>query len=439
MKYSIKYILFAISNIVIWLPSDILPYLMPLCIGLIIVMNKINIYINKIIYFLLFIISLFIIYNALYGYYSNVNALLTLVTYSSLIFLILINNRDICESEEKKYTKFIVYMLVIQASIGFVQFIYAYIQGGGFTPSMGDFVEGTSDIYLSGARGLETQVFFANQTYYLLWLSREKYRQKYKIPIILGVISIILSSVIHMLFFLTISLAISIFYVNNLYEVFKKKYTKHVILALISMFILLFVYQPENIYRIKYNIQRMLVANSPKAVMIEKYFSEIIYEYPQSAFWGLGNGQYSSRVSLINTGLYTNSTVLTDDPIISPPMQKYFMNTWNHIRSLPVASSNLFPFYSWLSVLTEFGIILTFIFINWIYRNIKRIKNFNKITMENQVILISLILFLFFIGFQDNYWETPQIVFLGIYILKYMLGKFRYNSKKYFLVKYATD
>ncbi len=82
---------------------------------------------------------------------------------------------------------------------------------------------------------------------------------------------------------------------------------------------------------------------------------------PMSVVWGVGPGQFSSRAGLIGTGLYFGGPLHPQHvPFlptgISEYQSEYLMDLWYGVASVNYYGSSYAPFFSWLSVYSEFGI-----------------------------------------------------------------------------------
>ncbi len=158
----------------------------------------------------------------------------------------------------------------------------------------------------------------------------------------------------------------------------------------------------------------------------------MVNEYPYMSLFGLGQGQFSSRASLIGTGYYIGSFEnATPLPLISQQMSEpfatYAMPIWRSMRgNFGTWGSTHQPFFSWLTLFTEFGIfacLLLLFFIGYSLLQIRRRgRNFRE--QATGIALSIGILFIFLLGFQENYWEVPQAIFPGLLLLKVMHAQF---------------
>jgi len=139
-------------------------------------------------------------------------------------------------------------------------------------------------------------------------------------------------------------------------------------------------------------------------------------ENPLVPFIGLGPGQYASRASLIMTKEYLR---------IGIPLNAYISTATEHYiliiyRSLPPGSGIInFPVSSWISIYGEIGFVGL---LGVGYLIIKAIRAFRRLrSQEYQRMhwaMLSLVVYLFLLGYPDNYWEFTQAVFPALLLLK---------------------
>jgi hypothetical protein len=156
---------------------------------------------------------------------------------------------------------------------------------------------------------------------------------------------------------------------------------------------------------------------------------DIPIEYPMMPIVGLGPGQFSSRAALIGTGMYFGGDNPRQIPFLpqgsSRVFQDYLEGLWMVAVANPFWGSTQKPFYSWLSVYTEFGVMALVIIFGGAVLLLVRLKR-AATNAEGRVLATAtgggIILFLL-LGLQENYWETPQALFVGLMLLKPMYGQ----------------
>ena len=135
---------------------------------------------------------------------------------------------------------------------------------------------------------------------------------------------------------------------------------------------------------------------------------------------GLGPGQAISRASFISTGSYFggNSSSL-DIPFLKPSnfFKEHVNEMWLSSLKTNVGSSTSSQIQSsWGAVLTEFGlisfisIIIMIIYFLFKARRLAKNEKSKKFGFAFSTTLI----YLFFMGIQQNYWEVSQAIFISV-------------------------
>jgi len=87
------------------------------------------------------------------------------------------------------------------------------------------------------------------------------------------------------------------------------------------------------------------------------------------------------------------------------------------------------PFFSWLSVYTELGIIGVIVVIGAAMRVIRRVQRRVRAHphLRTQAIpFCGAVVLLLLLGLQENYWELPQGIFVGLLLLKVLYANIVY-------------
>ncbi len=398
------------------------------------------------IYFLLISIILFYIYYLTYPTFVIQNFLLAILTYSSFYPLFFVNQKKIANKNLlNKMLKFSLIVFSLEAFWSLVQAVYGFYKRGYFFSDSGDFVEGTIHPQLSAEMAFSNPMFAVNMAILLLGvlILIKLYKTNVKIGFILGVLSLLLASVIHVIIFFVIAVLISaiIFYKNKLLRFsFLKlnwRFSSYVLTGIISTVIVVLIFnRREQIVNIG---KQYLLNEVPRAIVTNSLFSEIIPENIEVIFIGLGPGQFSSRASLIGSGNYLGGI---DNPKSVPFLKSrsnYFSDTYVIAQIEATADIKYFgssqqPFYSWLSIISEFGIIAFIFVICFVIYLIKKLKiESEKKTDKRYLSFITStgIVFIFFLGIQENYYEIPQAIFNGILLLLVMYANVVYSSNEF--------
>ena len=433
MRY---YSILILTTIICFGPSKMLPYTTPLLLILAILFNK-NIYkeIYKNTILLLFIILFGCVYYLiLFKDFIVYNYLFSIITYSSFLPIFIINRKYLANKYLYiKVINFITIFVVIEASIGIIQYIYKIVNDG-WGVATGDSVEGTIDIYPAAGGGFNNPIFIISMIFLTSFLFAFKNYYKYhnsdikilNIAIVLGTISIILGTVIHALLFFLISLiTVKLFSIRGKIKkkIIKVKYLI-VVLLIIIMTVNVSQYAMPHIALIKFYTEYLIkdYEKFPKSDITIKAFTSIPKEEPYMVVMGLGPGQFSSRASLILSGYYIGGKDYSSRSQLgkksNPIMEKYLLPLIiNPKTSLEGSTSK--PYYSILSLFTELGIVGIFIFMFFLTIIFMRI-NKNKTIFHKKIKYMFLvqILFLLLLGIQENYWELTQAIYPGLLLMK---------------------
>jgi hypothetical protein len=97
---------------------------------------------------------------------------------------------------------------------------------------------------------------------------------------------------------------------------------------------------------------------------------------------------------------------------LNADLDRYILPIWRDYKSTTFqAGSTYFPFYSWLSLFGEWGLVgwaVVGLFILGLFK-----KMIARVKQDNFHLVIGLfivIIYLFLLGVQDNYWEWGQFV-----------------------------
>lgn len=421
-------ILYCVTLLIAFNPLKALALLFPpVCLLLLILFVRIGITKKSGIYLLILGAGYFLlgfVYPLSGQEFSIINYIFVLLTYSP-VFMLFGNFKPVATlSLLRSMKRITLAVLVFQASLGILQALLAAVQRGEFDGITGDAVQGTiaglnifSSLALSNANG---QIFIILTITLLICALgvHSQYESKKYLLIVLPVImvSIVLASVVHLLIFLVLSLlaasgGLILIGKGNLIH-------KLVVVFVLSGFILIAVALttkviPRNLASIPYylNISPLNPDSlSPKSVATYSTIS-MLHEVPTLNKWiGVGPGQYSSRASLILSGVYLNQKIPFVQPFETELSKRNIFDPYLRFKiSNPSGGSTYFPFYSWLTVLGELG-YLGMLFVSGMF-----MRSFFKMLRRRKppfpligISIATLIIFFFLMGFQDNYWEFSQ-------------------------------
>ena len=364
------YWVFVIAVVVNWSPNKLLPYIAPIGLLLFILfMSRKNAILRNII-FLSIVWAVWIGFSALLNPdFILQNALIAVVTYSAFYIPFVVPSRYLASDNLYiKMMQFLLFIVVLQAAIGFIQVAYGFSIKGSFDVSTGDFIEGTIGLALQQKRGFETPMFAGNMAFTLIALIPYIliYRKSWSVLVFLfGTAVLVFSSVMHILLFFLIALAVSFLVYRPIKLSSRVLVFTGIFTLILATFVamMMFVLLPTNLTRISVQVDRVIHQENPKSILLSRLFTEVPEEYPQITFIGIGPGQFSSRASLIASGYYLGGLqnpkpVPFLNPTVSNALDEYVMDLWRSLINWPgTAGSTLRPFSSWLSVYSESGAI----------------------------------------------------------------------------------
>jgi hypothetical protein len=430
-RYEKAYLWVFISAIILcWSPSNLLAYLAPLIsVAIFVFLTKSQVVIrNVIIWFLAWgvIIS---IYTVLKPEFLIHSALLSVLTYSSFVVVLAIPGRFVASLNLlDRMLTWARWIVIIQALLGITQGLYGFSKNLSFDGANGDFVEGTIHPALAAEYSFSNSMFAINIAFLLIALLPDLIlRRKGYVAIILGGIALIMASVVHVLFMLAIAgtLAVIFFWPISL----RRRMTylvgvSLIILAMIASFAL-----EKNFSTASGFARQLLSGESYRSIAIRRAVVEMPEDYKFLPLIGLGPGQFSSRAGLIGTGMYFGST---RNPRILPLMPTgrtrafnyYTLDLWLQIEALEASGfsvgSTHKPWLSWLSVYTEWGILALIAILCFVFYLLLRVKVVSY-SYPQRILASSFgtgLLLVLLLGLQENYWEVPQAILVGLLILK---------------------
>lgn len=438
----VYYYIVIVTLLLSWSPVKSLAYALPAMslILLIIVSKKIK----RILKNSFIIVALFLVYIGLLLMIGREfilqNVVLSFITYSGIFFLLVVPPPHF---DNKKYidiSKIVIFVILFQAIIGIGQGLLEFIKIGTFDLSTGDAVEGTIHLNPKASGSFSNVMYASIMSFsilgvlpYVLLYDRSKLW-----ILILGSISLVLASVVHLLLILGISILIANFIIKP--KIVKKVsvVTKLVLASTIILIPILALNLLEtNFSNLIPLISKTIELENPKSIVFNRVINEMSEDYVLMPYIGMGPGQFSSRASLIGTeryiGSYNNPTDLPFiEPVYTSAFGDYILDQWLYVVNLPFsAGSTLVPFSSFITVISEFGLLVFVIVVISMFRYVNSIKYISKISKQNKIMAfsnVSIITMMFLLGMQENYWELPQALFIGVIFMKLLHGKMKYSA-----------
>ncbi len=336
------------------------------------------------------------------------------------------------ENLVRKISRVSLSIFVFEGIFGIIQAVYGATQNGGFGADNGDYVEGTIHLGLVADRSFGNPIFVYNMMFFglsaLLYILLFSKKNHYRIA--LGYLSIILASVVHLIIFFFGAICGTMF-LSYLWLRNKKGDTfRKVVGFLRKGFVFLIIFSAvviiaigDNIAQIPYFLTKISSGDIAKAEITLYALYDIPQEEPLFPYIGLGPGQFSSRASLIASGFYLSNA---ENNFMGKGTPRAITDKYMYpllLRELDAeyVGSTTWPWYSWLSIYSEFGVVGMLVVLYIFFRLAKRLLQRLSLSYEKALIgMVALIelFFIFFSAFQENYWELTHAIFLGILSLR---------------------
>ncbi|MFB3778497.1 MAG: hypothetical protein ACE141_12845 [Bryobacteraceae bacterium] len=354
------------------------------------------------------------------------SALVAVATYSGMTVLWVFPGRDLRSPRLlSRMTDATCIMLMLQCVVGYVQAIYGYLAAGTFDGANGDIVQGTIYPFLRGDGAFANPMYSASVALMTLSLMPgARVRKKYALAVSMGAVALVLASVLHQLTFLALALGLAYLWSRPRLRLSRAAVilgTFIVLTVLLSVALL-----PGNLATFRSIVAEFLAGHSPRRTIVERVIHDMPASYPYMPLVGVGPGQFSSRAALMNTGFYFGTPLAPKDfspflqNAIPEPMRESLLPLWIRNTGMKYYGSSQKPYFTWLSVYTEFGGIGLLMVLGAIGVALWRLPRRAK---DLQLGLLSfssaaMILFVALIAFQENYWEVPQAVLPGLLLAR---------------------
>lgn len=372
------------------------------------------------------------------------NYLLTMVTYSAFLPILVIDSTQL--ASRKLLEKLLVAcatMLLVQGVYGVVQALYGVTQTGSFAGANGDYVEGTLHPQLGAEMAASNPMFAINLSLMILaCLAIPEVLARRRSALMVACIALVLASVVHVLVFLVAAVVIAL--VLSRVRAPRvasgpKRPRRNLAIMMIVVCGLSFIALRKEVGRITTYAESVLDLDSlaiPRAIMLYRVFSELPEEAPMQPVIGVGPGQLCSRASLMVSGFYLGGPDAQKSiPFI--PAQATRL-TDNYCLSLILAfadeqeriGSTQQPFFSFLSVYMEIGLPALVLLLTAIAKLLRRVAQCARVRPElrlQALLFSSGTIFIVLLGLQDNYWEMPQALLVGMLLLKVLYANIVYE------------
>lgn len=418
-------------------PFKMLAYLLPILFTLWVGLSTpAAIVRNRLVALLVVIAILPVFYYLLVAEFLITNYLLAVLTYSTAIPILVIDGRALASRELLHRTVVATSTMVgIQGVIGVVQALYGVAETGTFSFSTGDRVMGTIHPSLT-AEGLGANPMFAiNMALMLLacLLLPHMDRKRGRAAFYVGTCALVFASVIHVLVLLVVA-GVTAVVLTRTRKLSRGAGRLARTIAIASVLAGAFTYfaMRENIAQLGSTVETTLdleAGLTPRTVLLYGVVTELPEDAPSQPLVGLGPGQFSSRASLIASGLFVGGPESPRAvPLLTPQStqlaQDYcFSLLMTYASQLDYIGSSQQPFFSVLSIYTELGIVGLALIALWLVRLFLRIRR--RVLEQPELRFLSAIFvagtsLVFLIGIVENYWEMPQAILIGALVLKVM-------------------
>ncbi len=422
------FVAFIIITLVVWSPFKAVANIgVYIFIGLTLFLFKgskfvVNITLAKrLLAFVIGYIAVLSVYWLIYPYeFLFLNAFFSLITYSLLILIICVPSKGLGDPWLiKRMGMFLFPVVIIQSIIGLFQAVMAFFKTRSFDGMNGDVVEGTLHL------PLESSMTFSNPLYafnlivmlvFVIYLGKCFNKKGWLFFVPVAAIAVLLASVMHLTLLVIFAWITNLIINSKIQLKLNVRIAFRFLVIFSSMTLAIISLQGENITLIKNYYEQAVLLRPAKVVTLENFFINMPKESLTPLIIGTGPGQFSSKASMLLSSTYIEGGFFGSFPAREIALQNYIIPFDNAPK---VGQSAIFkPFFSTFSIVTEFGLIglsILFILFRKFIGRLKKLRENNK-TLGNAMIILSY--FMFFCGFVEFYWETPQATILLIIIVK---------------------
>lgn len=425
-------ILFTITLIICFSPLKSLAIFTPLIfiIGMIFYVGSSPInHLIKYGVFVLFFTAISLSYSLLIPDFEILNAWLWLLTASSPLIWLYDFRRLITVPLLHRLAAITTVFLIIESAIGILHGIIGFSRTGSFDLGNGDFVRGTIDPFLTrspAGSSIMLAILLSTLLTFLLGVYPSRKSPSYYMAVTAGLLCWVLASAVHTLIFFTIAVvaALLLLFTARIARLSRERTNlTRIIMIIIAIGSLASVIHPKNFQTTSPYFQYTFGTFGPNAVSpkIRATYNTLVnvpQVVPLQPLIGLGPGQYSSRASLIRSGEYLEGR-LPLPPLAHPLAEQYIISEWRFFKRSLMGGSVFFPFYSWLSVYGEFGLIGIIAVISFsMVVLLTLLRSSSQKFPYLRTAMIVLLIYIVVLGFQDVYWEMAQAIFPGMLILR---------------------
>jgi hypothetical protein len=359
---------------------------------------------------------------------------LALLTYSAFLPIVIVDGRMLASRRLlERCTRAASVLVLIQGIVGTVQAVYGATQTGTFAGDNGDIVAGTIYPHLTPERAFGSAMFVVNiiVTIVVGLSIPSTFGGRRRIHLAVGIVAVVLASVVHALVYLVAAVVLAWILIRPAARnVAATNRGRGLPVTILVVSVLSYFAIADNVAQTGQVTERAFDLEglaTPRSILLTRVLTELPDEQPLQPFVGLGPGQFSSRASLIASGLYLGKPGAPKSVPLLPPQatqvaQDYcFSLLLEFSDRKDVIGSSEQPFFSVLSIYTELGamglLAVALVMVTWL-TEIRRRARTNPAVRFSAALLVAGLMFMFLLGLQDNYWETPQAILVGFLLLK---------------------
>ncbi len=363
------------------------------------------------------------------------NAFVSLLMYSPFFFL-LVAPAPLNVNQEYGYEKY-ARVLTVVAWIQGVMGSFQYVGARFGDISSGDAVQGTVSplSFLASSAGFGNQIFAISIIFTLLFLLPYVFvHRKGRLAFAVALFSLMLALVVHAFIALLISVFVTVFLFREHLLFSQFKVFAVATGSVVALVLILAVFMSTFVENSLMYLELYERGDDPRTEAVAIAQNELPAEYPMIYFTGLGPGQYSSRAGLISSGYYfsgfegpqAGSFFLQS---MSVPFREHVFPAWQAyaINNDRYGNSTMSrPFFSALSVYTEFGLVFMLGLLALVGYCVYQLRKvYIRAYREQQMLPRWLamatgiaIIFLATVSFFENYLETAQAIFPGLLLIR---------------------
>lgn len=380
---------------------------------------------------LLIFVGVSLFYELITPEFDLINAMLFLITTSSFLVLLYDLRSVATPALIRRLAAIAAAIVWIEASVGIAQGFTGFSIYRTFSGGVGDLVRGTIDpLMLAPPRGSNAMFAILLSTLLILlmgfWPARLSLQHFFTVGI--GLIAWVMATVMHTLILFAVAAMIGILplaFLAALGRSLRQRLSGCFFLASILLFPTVLIvtlvpdFPPYTAAVLREALDLRPDAPSEKTRATYNTLVRLPEHVPWQPIIGLGPGQYSSRASLIRSGQYLEGGRLPLPDHAHPLAENYILSEWRPFAQGYRSGSTFFPFYSWLTIYGEFGLIgLTVVIalILLVLNKLLRVRSTEFPRLHLAMIVLSLYVAL--LGVQDNYWELTQAILPAMLTLR---------------------